>query len=477
MAIDLGSANSSRYYLVSDNSDLTLPDGDWGFAALVRPTLNDANFHKYLLSTNAVGDVNSLNIFIQQASNLLTVYYNDTHVAQATGQITAGGDYVIYVTRFGGYIYVGYSLLGSGSVNEAAGQDISGTQSNGGNIYIGGRNDLNVDRFWRGNIEWAAFSNNSFIGGGDIQAISSGASVISVMGRKLTRMWHWQTAAETDKDIITGQAATRNGAGWADAEDRSAIYAYDPFTYREISPETILINSAPGELTVSGVSGQISVGIEVNGMPGGIDLVGQTANIIQAHQVDAAPDGFAIVGLQGGVIQSHQVDATPGQISVTGLRSQVSIATIINAVPAGISVGGLQAVIPDGVLVSAAPSGISITGLQASVIIGSTIDANPADISITGVSGSISQGVIIDASPGSIAISGVSASIDISMLINAAVAEISITGEQARVSVGGDPIIMIPGNRIIAISFDDRKIKIDRDDRLITVNDRGGYGR
>lgn len=498
MAINLGNPNSSRYYLVSDSSDLTLPNGDWGFAALVRPTLSSSTSPKYLLSTNGYGLANSFNIYIGASNNAISVRYNDTVEQVASGALTVGSDYVIYATRFNNFLYVGYSLLGSGSRTETAGLNISSTTSNGGNLYLGARSDLNVDRFWRGHIEWISFSNNKSIGTSDVLALSSGAPVLTVLNDKATRLWHWQTATATEKDIITGQTATRNGTGWVDAEDKSVIYVYDPFTYPEILPQTILINGTPGEITVTGVSGQVGVGIEINGIPGSISLTGETANVIQAHHIDTAPSEITITGLSGNVIQSHLINATPDQIAITGEQSHISLAMIINAVAAGISIEALQAIIPEGVLISATPDGISVTGLQASVILGTTIDATPAELSIAGVAGNVSQGIIIDASPDNVTVSGVSANVELSMLINATAAEISITGEQASLSVGGEPIIinaitgsitvnavtgaviygsiaLIPDDRIIAINRDNRIINITKDNRVIWVNERGGY--
>lgn len=498
MAINLGNPNSSRYYLVSDSSDLTLPNGNWGLAALVRPTLSSNTNPKYLFSTNNLGVANSFNLYLGGTTGYLAAKYNNAADWTVGSAPSVNSDSIFYVTRIGNQMFVGFSALGSGTYSDSGGLDIPGTSSNGGNWYIGSRSDLNVDRFWRGHIEWVAFSNTASFRPAEILDISSGAPVLQVFNNKLTRLWHWQTATATEKDIITGQTATRNGTGWADAEDKSAIYVYDPFTYPEILPQTILINGTPGEITVAGVSAQVGVGIEINGIPGSISLTGETANIIQAHHIDATPDNITITELSGNVIQSHLINTTPDQIAITGEQSHVSLAMIINAVAAGISIEALQAVIPEGVLISATPDGISVTGLQASVILGTTIDATPAELSITGVAGNVSQGIIIDASPDNVSVSGVSANVELTMLINATAAEISIMGEQASLSVGGEPIIinavtgsitvnavtgaviygslaLIPNDRIIAINRDNRQVNINRDNRVIWVNERGGY--
>ncbi|MCW5929863.1 MAG: hypothetical protein KIT80_23285 [Chitinophagaceae bacterium] len=465
----------------------------------VRPTLSSTTNPKYLFSTNPVGDINSLNIFVSGGTNELSFQYRNFTLRFVAGAMAVDKDYIVFLSNTSGTIHISYSEIGSGSYSiSSTGTPTSGFESNGSNWYIGARSDLNVDRFWRGHIGWLAFSNNNHFTTDELLQISSGAPVLSVLGRKLTRLWHWQTATVTEKDIIAGQTATRNGTGWADAEDRSVIYVYDPFTYPEILPQTILINGTPGDITVAGVSSQVGIGIEINGIPGSISLTGETANIIQAHHIDAAPGEITITGLSGNAIQSHLINTTPDQIAITGEQSHLSLAMIINAVAAGISIEALQAVIPEGVLISATPDGISVTGLQASVILGTTINATPAELSITGISSNVSQGIIIDASPDSVAVSGVSANVELSMLINATTADISITGEQASLSVGGEPIIinaitgsitinavtgaviygsiaLIPDDRIIAINRDNRIINITKDNRVIWVNERGGY--
>lgn len=498
MAINLGNPNSSRYYLVSDSSDLTLPNGDWGIAALVRPTLASTTFPKYLFSTNALGVANSLNVFIGGGDGKFAAQYNATSIWPDPVALSAGSDYIVYVIRLGTQMFVGHSLLGSGSVSDSGGLDIPGSSSNGGNWYIGARTDLNTDRFWRGHIEWLAFSNNAAFRATDIIDISNGAPVMQVIGNRLTRLWHWQTATSTERDLITGQTATRNGTGWADAEDRSVIYLNDGWTWSDITPQTILIDAVPGEISITPLAANVSVGINIDAIPGEIAITGQTANIIQSHHIDATPDEIVISGIQGHVSQSLILNATPGQIDITGQQSQVSIAMLINAVAAGITIEGLQAVIPEGILISAEPGGIQVSGVQAQVILGTTINATPAELSIAGLSGDVIQGITIDATPADISIDGVVANVEIAMLINAQTAEMSITGAQASISIGGEPIIIntiagsitldaqtaeviagslviTPQSRIIAAQKANRIIGIKSDNRIIGVTKGGRY--
>ena len=475
-----------------------MPNGDWGIAALIRPTLSSSTNPKYLFSTNGYGAANSMNVFIGPGNNAISCRYNDTAEQISAAALSVGSDYIIYVTRFSNLLYVGYSLMGSGSRTETAGLSVAGTSSNGGNLYIGARSDLNVDRFWRGNIEWLAFSNNAAFRAADIIDMSNGSPVMQVIGNKLTRLWHWQTATSTERDLITGQTATRNGTGWADAEDKSVIYLYDGWTWSDITPQTILIDAVPGEISITPLAANVSVGINIDTIPGEIAITGQTANIIQSHHIDATPDEIVISGIQGHVSQSLILNATPGQIDITGQQSQVSIAMLINAVAAGITIEGLQAVIPEGILISAVPDGIQVSGVQAQVILGTTINATPAELSISGLSGDVIQGITIDATPAEISIDGVVANVEIAMLINAQTAEMSITGAQSSISIGGEPIIIntiagsitldaltaeviagslviTPQSRIIAAQKANRIIGIKSDNRIISVTKGGRY--
>lgn len=223
MAAIFGTTNTERYYTVPDNATLTLPDGDWSIIQAGKVS-NVQGVPKYCFSTNTVTQVESANMFVSD-TNVLN-FYLEAFTGQFVAQVvTYEAMQVRYACRRSNTLYVGYAnAAGSATVNETNGLAVS-TASNGTSYIIGGRNDLHVDRMWRGTIAWHAHVGGYGVTATDIQNIAQGAGILNNANitTNYDAFWHFNTAAATVTDSVNSYVATRVGTGWSDEVDDPLI--------------------------------------------------------------------------------------------------------------------------------------------------------------------------------------------------------------------------------------------------------------
>jgi len=223
MAAVFGTTNTERYYTVPDNATLTLPDGDWSIIQAGKVS-NVSSVPRYCFSTHPVTTIESANMFVSD-TNVLNFYLENFTGQFVPTVVTYEAMQVRYACRRSDTLYVGYAnAAASATVHETAGIAVT-TAANGASYIIGGREDLNVDRMWRGTIAWHSHVGGYGVTTTDIQNIAQGDGILnnSNITTNHDAFWHFNTAAATVTDSVNSFVATRVGTGWTDETDDPLI--------------------------------------------------------------------------------------------------------------------------------------------------------------------------------------------------------------------------------------------------------------
>lgn len=230
MAIDLGSANTTRYHSVPDHADFSLPNSDWAWIALAYPESTTAT--KYLISTGPYQTANVFNLIwylngsFGISANVATLSDAVTSTSPAVSKW-----YWVYGTRRGGSYYAGRAAVDGTFSEESGAVAISAGYNSAVGPNIGRRSDGTADRHWKGRWGQVAFVSGAGITLAQVVELAKGASLLCMpFAGSIKFLVHGQNAGGASiSDVISGHVATRQGATYGtNEEDVQAPYIWTP---------------------------------------------------------------------------------------------------------------------------------------------------------------------------------------------------------------------------------------------------------
>jgi hypothetical protein len=182
------------YLTVTDSAVLDLPNSDWSIAGWVKLTDNDGAGFQYFYSHGTVDNANTLNFFVDEGNDNLLVSIRDAGGdawagAAVAGRLTAAGfgastDWQHIILR---RLTNTCSLFVNNVLAEEENDNTVGAIQPASNLILGGRLDLNSERFLGGYMaEWAKW--DSALLAADRAALVAGYSPQLVKPQSL--VWH-----------------------------------------------------------------------------------------------------------------------------------------------------------------------------------------------------------------------------------------------------------------------------------------------
>lgn len=238
MAIDLGAANSTRYFTIPDHADLTFPDGDWFLAFWTNVNNNSGSTFQYIFSNNTINAANSLNIFLigdGWGDATINEWRVNTDTYSQNSTAATGADNknrLMVVQRNSGNLEMWFA-----EPNVTASKQLDAVYSdgaiNGGDWYFGSRNDVSTTRMYD-NVFGDLIKGTVALTQAQIELLALGVMPTLVTDYSNLDVWFpFRENAATVVDLINGHVATRQGTGLVTVEHFPVVSghaSYIPFT-------------------------------------------------------------------------------------------------------------------------------------------------------------------------------------------------------------------------------------------------------
>ena len=407
MAVDAGSSgNISRYYSVPDSAGLSLPNKDWTWLTLIRPTQTPTEV-TYIISKGAYFEDQSFNLYLYPGSGLVCQ-------VSMLGSVLSGSTlpndkwYWAYATRRSSVLKVGYCEVGTSLSFETGSESIVNEYNSTSALNIGRRSDGDIGRYWQGRYSDTLFINGYSLTQSDVRALALG-NRIEDMSFYDHVVFHAEFSSASKSYLVdkTGRyALTRNGTGWGPAEKSPTSR---PYASR--------IDFIPSVLSVQS----------------SIILSNQTSIVL--NRPAASVLTFNIIGCTPGVIS-----ASPSAALIQ-VGSDVVIPGSVSAV--SISSYAASIVLANDVVVSTSISSISLSQQQSNIQLGYTIASPAAALSLSPRSSVVALGndVVISSTIKTISISPASSGIVQQSIVGAITKNILLAASQSNVLLDASVII------------------------------------
>lgn len=201
MAISFDEIND--YYSVLDAAELALQDGDWCVGIWTNHSDNAGIYYHYLISNNALGANDSLNLYLGEAGNgsipdqwAFRVVDGDGTNLSATSASSPGADStwrLIIVQRrtADNEIQLWFCEKGGVASKEGSVADTSFDAVDGGAWNIGRRTDGDADRYFGGTV-CEFFKGDFALSQAQIEALAAGLPILSLAAQAgLTLDVYW----------------------------------------------------------------------------------------------------------------------------------------------------------------------------------------------------------------------------------------------------------------------------------------------
>lgn len=417
--INLGVVNSTRFYHIPTPSNYWIPAStDFCMVTRVYKAPGAQNgTPSYLISGGAFGASDSFSVFTAASTGSMSFTFNSALVLAIPGGLPEGTWATIALSRVGSSITIKSVYEGSSSVNTSAAAT-SSSACNFADLVVGGRTDLDVQRFWRGAIDGAFIITGDSVTDGELIDIAAGNVRIP---SRLAGNVIFDLPGTSDVDgKVTEQVQSAviplSGTGWPleDAPLPLSIVVLDA-TKASVSTTGKQAELLTGELFDDAVAGVVALsGFSAstqsyadNASNSPIVLSGKPASLITAHPSHAVKGAVSVTGAIAELVNLLSDDATPGAISISGKSAELidSVAEILNAATGSIAISGRAALLQDDII-NAISDSVIISGKSASVE-WHVLDAASGDISIVAVPAWASeQAEILEAVKASLSISG-----------------------------------------------------------------------
>ncbi len=396
-SVNFGSDNTGRYFRTGSLAGMPL-SGDFTIVGVIKADRTISNRHKYFFSTGASGDAGGLNLYVQSGAGSISFI-----AGTASGVSTASGvpdEYcLVYGRRIGGQVTAGF-------INLATKQHIKSTSVASAASFandvvtIGGRADLESQRFYTGFMAWIGLLNVG-LSDADLESIANQEfGALNQYRSNTLELWDMRYRPNSQPGVVNGLDAQRFGSGYGAGGEFPLPYEL---------PESLVIEANPAIFGLAGVKATI-------------DARGQL--IIGAN--------VANIGLSG----------VPASVEISGVLT-------IRTAEANIGLSGVNAniVINGALTIVASPAIFDLTGVNAGIKSDGNlaISAKAATIGLEGLYASINGNVRVSTIPAVFGLSGVPSKIEGigKLTVRTKSATFALTGVKARIKIGYEPDMRI----------------------------------
>lgn len=221
MAIQFDDSTPEDYYLITDDTALSLADEDWCIGIWTRVDVSTGSNFQYLISTGNFGATNSFNFFLSDASQSIPDVWsffmddsaaNSIRLDSASTPGADGKDRLIIVQRNTGtsLFEMFFCEFGQTATSQDTISDVGMGTSDGGAWNIGRRADGNTDRFYD-SIAAEFFMGKFILTTDEITALGRGVPIWA-LGKTPTVYLPMAEAGHSQIDLFGTHDGAENGA-------------------------------------------------------------------------------------------------------------------------------------------------------------------------------------------------------------------------------------------------------------------------
>ena len=413
----------SNYISTPDHADFTLPDGDWFWAIIVNP--NVELYGQDILSTGEWGTSGTYNLY--QFEDTWGFKYEAATAAEIA-TVSATDWTLLIAQRSGGNLSLRSVPMGGSTVTDSGNIAISGSVNPSNPLMLGRRSDSGSAPFL-GKISDAFFVPGETISDSDMQDIADGTTAIDAFSWYSSASFWAIPETSTNTDYIGGKTLTVNG---------TLSSATDPADLVRFSGTTI--DGTPGEIELTGVSGDVILSQIISGNIGKINIEGVAGSLVYSTglggvvgQVVENDTVFSvsavkpIIATVGQVVENDSVFSVDAivEYTISGNIAEIELSGVPGLVIA--TLGGVvgQVVENDTVFsVSAVKPIIATVGqvvendsvFSVDAIVEYTISGNIAEIELSGVPGQVVASVTISGTPAKINLEAVNGASELTII-------------------------------------------------------------
>ncbi len=406
---NLGRTNATRYYQAPAPSNYWIPAStDFSVVMRVRKG-RGASFRTpcYLLTCGTFGSADSLVILTGSDPGEMSFTYNSGVQTVVSGAFPEEAWVTLALSRIGTDIKLKYVTENSGVVLSSA-ASTSSAKCNFPSMFIGARDDLDLQRSWRGAIDSAFIITGDSVTDGELIDIAAGNVRIPprVAGVLIFDLPGINDANGALTEQVQSVVIPLSGTGY-------------PLEDAPLPASLVLLEATSGGVTVTGNTADLLTGeLFDNAVSGAVSVSGTTGTLISSGAYDAIKGVISIQAKPATSILQAST-ATKDIVYVVGKLADLvdGAAEVFNATTAQITIAGKTAEAV-AVMMQALPDNVIIRGNNAEFVQYAILDAISGSVNIAGLPAELREGAEpTDAIAAALRVLGVSASINDTMII------------------------------------------------------------
>jgi hypothetical protein len=429
-ALDFGPSNTTRHFTCSGPATGA---GDLCVGFWARDTrITGANFD-YAVSRGTLGAVNSLQIFLGQASSgnngqigVRARGAAGTEFNQTTGTIfTGSGNDILIVVQKRGTAMEIYGVVQGATVtapNLSSTTNVPGEIS-AGTWYLGARSDLNTSRFWQNPFgEFFVLIGDS-LSAAEVEDLAAGVHITAIRAtRAIDLRFRGNNATETDLSG-NGRNATRVGTGYT--------------LVNEFFPDSdgVNINAEIEAISLSTFAALMSSDRVVSGAREEISIIANAASVSSDRSVAAASEALELNAFPSAVFAGVDTHIAAALEAIAVSTLDASLGLQINAQAEQITLGTFLSAISSDRAIAANVESIALQTNAASVSVGSAISAGVEPVSLQTLPAEISLTFSLSSQRQSIVLMQLAAQVALAKHIDASVESLTITTDGATITL------------------------------------------
>jgi len=414
MAVDFGEGNINKYYVVTADTSLDLPDGDWCVGWWYRIEDNAGSGFHFPFSWGGLDGNNSFNAYMAEDSqgdptrvrnfvlDILDVGYNrfedqGNWLAGDANDINIGDNELVIFQRAGDTCYIYTAPVGGAPTEQ--GQDTNAlftTCSLSTDLYIGAYQGLTTAWFHDEHMGEVFLMHDS-LSTEEIAAIAGGVPVGQL--NKDLRMWlDFKEAAATFVDLSgNGNDATRNGSP----------VTSEHFPVKHNKPNLVIVSAAAGgaytltaeggTYTESGTAASLEHRRTLSAESGSYSEAGTAADLEYGRKIAADPAAYLYTGQAASLEHDRKLAAEAGVYVEAGQDASLEHGRVVAAEAGSYAESGQDASLEYGRKLSAESGTFIETGQDATLIHDTpnviltaeagtfVLDGSPATLLVTGI--------------------------------------------------------------------------------------------
>lgn len=461
MAVDFTDGNSSSYYTLADDTKWDIANSaDFSYLFLVRwpSPSSDGTLFQYFFSKDVVSTTPSLNFYIGEDGNAV----DDTFIMQfnavdntnlrcdvtAREAISGGSWWVVKGSRNSGTLNVTACRPGDTTVVSSTGLTDTGACAPEGSVYLGARQDVNIDRCMEGWMQWV-IKTDDFVTDEEQIALANGADPRALLGSRMVAFVDMRGPDDV-YDVIGEEAGSKTGTAQIFAESLLSTHKSYSSVTRDAGSAATSITPTAGSLSLTGATPSVALKINVAPTAGSLSLTGATPSVTTKTNVSPTAGSLSLAGSTPSVALKLNVAPTAGSLSVTGATPGVATKTNVNVTGGTVSLTGatpgVEVVTPGVTAITVTAGSISLAGATPAVAIKLNVSPTAADLSITGATPSVNISKNISPTAGSISLAGATPAVALKLNVAPTAGTLALSGSTVTVVNTGD-VAVTPARR------------------------------